>query len=292
MSDNESWTVLRLLQWTEKFLRDHHSESPRLDAEILLAAARQCQRIDLYMAFNDEATEEVRANFRDLVRRRAAGTPVAYLVGSREFYSRSFTVTPDVLIPRPETEFVLIELLDRAKQQATRDWSIADVGTGSGILAINAALELPAARVAAFDLSPAALDVARQNARTHGVEARLDFYQGDLFEGSSSLPTFDFVVSNPPYVSDSEFDALDAGVRDFEPKMALVAGPNGTSVIERLIPQAAERLRPGGWLIIEISPMIAARVRDLLNAHPSFATPHTVKDLAQLARVITAQRVA
>ncbi len=165
MTEHETWTVLRLLQWTEKFLRDHHSESPRLDAEVLLSAARGCQRIDLYTAFNEEATEEVRTAFRDLVRRRAAGTPVAYLVGRREFYSRSFAVTPAVLIPRPETEFILIELLDRARKQVTRDWAIADVGTGSGILAVNAAIELPAARVAAFDLSQAALDLARENAR-------------------------------------------------------------------------------------------------------------------------------
>ncbi len=125
----------------------------------------------------------------------------------------------------------------------------------------------------------------------HGVETRIEFHQGDLFDGTRPMPSYDFIVSNPPYVSEAEYAALDASVKDFEPGIALVAGPHGTSVIERLIPQAAERLRPGGWLIMEISPMIEARVRTLLSAEPRFGAPQTVKDLAQWARVITAQRM-
>jgi len=160
MNATETWTVLRLLEWTEEYLRDHGSESPRLEAEVLLATARNCKRIDLYTAFAEVAKEETRVAFRELVRRRAEGTPVAYLVGHREFFSRKFRVTPDVLIPRPETEFVILDLMDRVSDKSAAI-AIADVGTGSGILAVTAAVELPAAKVKAIDVSAAALNVAK-----------------------------------------------------------------------------------------------------------------------------------
>ena len=289
MTDNETWTVLRLLQWTESFLREHRSETPRLDAEILLAAARGCRRIDLYTAFDMPATDQERDTFRGWVRQRAEGAPVAYLVGSREFYSRPFVVTPDVLIPRPETEFVILELLDRAQPQ-DHAWRIADVGTGSGILAITAALELPAAHVWGFDISAAALEVAKDNASRLDVTERVHLCEADLFGEHPETPPFDFILSNPPYVSEQEYDALDRGVRDYEPKVALVAGPHGTSIIERLMNAAAARLLSGGWLIMEISPMIADRVQRLIQQHGGYAQTSIRKDLSQHARVVSAQR--
>src|SRR5262245_8633274 len=143
MSQSDPWTLGRLLLWTTDHLKQQGAESPRLDAELLLAYARGCQRIELYTAFNDVADDATRSTFRDLVRRRAAGEPVAYLVGKREFYSLSFRVTPDVLIPRPETELLVVRLLDLIRQAAIAQPSIADVGTGSGIIAICAAKHLP-----------------------------------------------------------------------------------------------------------------------------------------------------
>lgn len=293
MSSAESWTVGRLLGWTTDFLKQKGSESPRLDAEILLAQARGCQRIDLYAHFTDEVNEEVRAAFRELVKQRAAGKPVAYLVGRREFYSVMLRVTPDVLIPRPETEFLLIALLDRAKARPADapPAAIVDVGTGSGAIAICAAKEIGAARVMAIDLSAAALAVAKSNADKHGVAERIEFREGDLLEGLPESPQFDFVVSNPPYVSEGEYAKLARDVREFEPRMALVGGPTGTEIIARLIPQAAARLHIGGWLLLEISPLIADRVVALLTADGRFAPPSITKDLAQHARVVAAQRV-
>ena len=307
MSAGETWTILRLLTWTTQFLTDRGADSPRLDAEILLAEARGCRRIDLYTAFDEVPADDVRTRFRALVRERAEGKPVAYLVGRREFYSLSFRVTPDVLIPRPETELLLIRLLDliqeRAKhaatvpsdaeaQPATADvlMRIADVGTGSGILAICAAVRAKNCRVTAIDISPAALEVARANAAEHRVQDRIEFVVGDLLAGLPAGARFDFVVSNPPYVSESEWTTLAREVRNFEPRRALVAGPRGTAVIERLVPQAAERLVSGGWLLTEISPMIEAEVRRMIEADTRFESVATIKDLAGLARIVQARR--
>ncbi|HVW39105.1 MAG TPA: peptide chain release factor N(5)-glutamine methyltransferase [Pirellulales bacterium] len=294
MPETEAWTIGRLLQWTTDYLKQRGADSPRLDAEVLLAHALGCQRIQLYTAFGDEPHEDVRKAFRELVRRRAEGTPVAYLVGRREFYSLSFRVTPDVLIPRPETEFLVIRLLDLAELQspAGEAWQIADVGTGSGIIAICAAKRLENCRMTALDISPASLEVARSNAIEHGVESRIEFIESDLLSAAPAERRFDFIVSNPPYIAEHEMAALARDVRDYEPRGALVAGPKGTEVIERLIPQAAERLVPGGWLLIEISPQIDAAVRELIVADTRFEPHPTIKDLAGLARVIQARRLA
>ncbi len=286
----DTWTIGRLLKWTTDFLKQRGAESPRLDAEVLLAAAKGCERIALYTSFEDEADEPLRTRFRELVKRRADGTPVAYLVGKREFYSLPFEVTPDVLIPRPETEHLVIEILDRAKELGPgKALEIADVGTGSGIIAICAARQLPQARLTAIDISPGALEVAKRNAARHKVSERIEFLVSDLFAALPAERKFHIIASNPPYVSEAELAALAPDVRDHEPRGALVAGPKGTEVIERLIPLAAERLTPGGWLMMELSPMIEPAVRELIVQHGGFETPATVKDLAGLPRLVTAR---
>jgi release factor glutamine methyltransferase len=291
MAQTETWTVKRLLEWTTEYLAKAKSESPRLDAELLLAEARQCQRIDLYTQFDAVADERERTAFRELVRRRAEGTPVAYLLGRREFYSLSFRVTPDVLIPRPETEFVVVTLLDLVRDyQADGPLQIADVGTGSGILAVCAAREVETAHITATDISLAALEVAKANAADHGVTDRIRFVHGDLLSAIAPETRFDFIVSNPPYVSHRELERLANGVKDHEPRQALDGGPDGTSIISRLATEAAARLRPGGWFLCEISPMIHSQVQRLLIDLGQFDKLSTVNDLAQLQRVTVARK--
>ena len=293
MTQAETWTVGRLLQWTTDYLKRHGSESPRLDAEVLLAHALGCARIGLYTAFEEEPGEPVRNAFRELVRRRADGEPVAYLVGRREFYSLSFRVSRAVLVPRPETELLVVTLLDLARSRTDLPApEICDVGTGSGTIAICAAKYLTKARVTAIDSSAEALAVARLNASDHRVAERIEFVEGDLLESLPAERTFDFVASNPPYVSQSEWETLAPDVRKFEPRGALVAGPKGTEVIARLIPQAAERLKPGGYLLVEISPMIHEAVGKLLESEPRLEPQPTVKDLSRHARVVVARRTA
>lgn len=292
MAQTEAWTVGRLLEWTTEYLAGHGSDSPRLDAEVLLAEALDCRRIELYTAYDRVPGDNVRAAFRQLVRRRAEGMPVAYLVGHREFYSLSFRVTRDVSIPRPETEHLVVALLDLAKQRpADVEIAVCDVGTGSGIIAVCAAKHLANCRVTAVDKSTAALEVARSNATAHGVESRIEWIESDLFRAVPPERRFDFVVCNPPYVSRSELEALAREVRDFEPTDALVAGEEGTEVIRALVPQAAERLNPGGHLLMEISPMIHEAVSKLVEADGRFHLGPTIKDLARHPRVVQAARV-
>jgi release factor glutamine methyltransferase len=214
---------------------------------------------------------------------------VAYLVGRREFYSLSFRVTPDVLIPRPETELLVISVLDLAKKLSASS-TIADVGTGSGIIAVCLAKHLPACRVTAIDVSPAALAVAAENAKHHGVANRIELVESDLFAAVPADRRFDVVVSNPPYVAQAEMERLAPDVKNFEPRGALLAGPRGTEVIELLIPQAAERLVPGGHLLMEVSPTIHDSVRGLLESDGRFELAATIKDLARLPRVVHGQK--
>lgn len=286
----QPWTIGRLLTWTTNFLRERGSDSASLDAQLLLAHARNCGRIDLFTAYDELASDSLRAEFRELVRRRAAGAPVAYLVGHREFYSLDFEVNPSVLIPRPETEFLVVAVTDLVKRTSDVNASltIADVGTGSGIVAACLAKHLPHSTVWATDTSQDALEVAQRNCASHNVLERVELRCGDLLDPVPPDTWFDFVVSNPPYVSEAEYAQLETDVREYEPRDALVAGPQGTEVIGRLIPQAAQRLKPGGWLLMEISPMIEQKVRRRLEEDLRFAEPSLVHDLAGHARVVQA----
>lgn len=287
---DEPWTIGRLLMWTVDYLKKHEAENPRLDAEVLLAKARGCKRIDLYAAYGEEASDELRATFRDLVSRRAKGMPVAYLVGHKEFYSLDFEVMPDVLIPRPETEQLVVSLLDFAKARGEGPLALADVGTGSGILAVCAAKYLPQATVTAIDVSAAALAVAQKNAERHGVADRIAFVEGDLFAAVPESEKFDAIVSNPPYISTAEMAALPNDVKNYEPHLALAAGEKAIAVIEPLVAQAAEHLNSGGLLLIEISPMIAGAVEQLVRENGGFELLPTLHDGAGHARVIEAMR--
>jgi release factor glutamine methyltransferase len=295
---SDAWTVLRLLTWTTDYLKSHGSESPRLDTEVLLAHSRGCERIMLYTAFDEVVDDAVRGRFRELVKRRAEGVPVAYLVGKREFYSLSFHVTPDVLVPRPETEFVVVAALDAVKSfkfqvpssKSEQALLVADVGTGSGAIGVAIAKHAVNCRVTAIDISGAALAVAKENAAMHGVADTMEFIEGDLLSSLPAEAQFYVIASNPPYIGESEIGTLSPSVIQHEPRQALIAGPRGTEVIERLIPQAADRLFPGGWLILEVSPLIASRVVDCFAADGHFEPATIGKDLAGLARVVKAQR--
>lgn len=290
----QAWTVGRLLNWTAEYLGKQGAMSPRLDAEVLLAHVRRCERIMLYAAFDEEADEPTRVAFRELVRRRAEGTPVAYLVGAKEFYSLSFEVTPEVLIPRPETEFLVVTALDLAKEipaPADGPLTIADVGTGSGAVAVCLARGLPKARVVATDISPEALQVARRNAARHGVEERIELLQSDLLAELPEQQAFHVIASNPPYISREEMAELPRDVADYEPHLALNGGQrDGAEISLRLIAEAIPRLHGGGALVLETSPMLAKRLQQHLNEHPEMTSAEVTQDLAGLARIVAARK--
>lgn len=285
----EAWTTQRLLQWTTEFFKKKELDSARLAAEVLLAAALNCQRIDLYARFNEVPEEPQLGIFRDWVKRHGAGEPVAYLVGHKEFYSLRFEVNRHVLIPRPETEHVVMAALDCVKD-FSGNLSIIDVGTGSGCIAITLATQLEQARLVATDLSADALKIAARNADQHGVTERVEFIQSDLLSAFPAEQTFDLIVSNPPYVGRNEVGTLEENVLKYEPEIALYGGDEGTELIVRLIEQAAKRLNAGGYLIFEFSPMIADRCKELVDSCGQFASSEIQKDYSQHQRLIVARK--
>jgi release factor glutamine methyltransferase len=283
---DQSWTIGQLLAWTTEFLRRKGSESPRLDAEVLLASVLDWQRVELYTHYEEEVGQHARGAFRELIRRRASGAPVAYLVGRKEFYSLTLEVSPAVLIPRPETEFVVVEFLEVARHlDAVR---AVDVGTGSGCIAIACAHQHPSAHFTAIDISTEALELASRNAERHGVADRIKFCRGDLLAHVTGEDPFDLILSNPPYISTEDITELEVGVRDHEPHIALDGGEDGLQVVSRLIEQAIPFLRTGGHLILEIGTAQEQPVRGMIEAHPEYQLAPTVYDLRKHPRVIRA----
>ncbi len=312
----ELWTLKRLLDWTKEFFDAAGSDSARLDAEILLAEALQCQRIQLYTRFEEVPPAETLTEYRAWVKRRAAGEPVAYIVGHKEFYSLKFNVTPSVLIPRPETEHIVVAAIEAA-QSIKEDFSpanpqsdgpqsvdsqspdssgegspspirIIDVGTGSGCVAITLAKHIESSVVAATDVSPDALEVARTNAVHHEVTDRVRFFTGDLLAAlpAGSRPVH-LIVSNPPYIGRSEIDTVEETVLKYEPELALFGGEQGPELIQRLVDQSVDLLLPGGRLIFENSPAVFDQCLEIIEKSP-LDLLETIKDFAGHRRVIVA----
>jgi release factor glutamine methyltransferase len=276
-----------LLEWTITFLNQKGSESPRLDAEVLLAHALGCKRIELYTRHTEPAPEEGRQKFRELVKRRVEGCPVAYLVGRKEFFSLEFEVSPAVLIPRPDTECVVDECLRLAKEMAAP--RVLDVGTGSGNLAVAVAKHHKGARVTAVDLSPEALAVAGANAARHGLGERIRFLEGDLFAPLAAGERFDFILSNPPYIPQGEIAGLPAGVRDYEPHLALAGGEDGYAVFDQLVRQAPTYLQAGGYLIVEIGAPQEEQARRRIQEQGGYELARTILDGSGHPRVLRAR---
>jgi len=264
--------------------------SPRMNAELLLLFTLGCDRAYLFAHPERELNAEEQSRYKEALDQRASGIPAQYIIGHQEFWGLDLIVTPAVLIPRPETEHVIetvLKLNDGGRASSPGSLlRIVDVGTGSGCIALALAKELPHAEIHATDISPAALEIARTNAARHQLEKHIRFRQTDLLQGFDHA-AFDFVVSNPPYVGESEEDQVQLEVRKFEPRNAVFAGTTGVEVIERLIPQAHAALKPGGWLIIEISGTIADRVKLLLNR---WNQVEITNDLQGIPRVISAQK--
>jgi release factor glutamine methyltransferase len=286
---DDRWTVGRLLTWTADYLKRRGAESPRLDAEVLLAKVLGWERVQLYTHYEEEVGERPRGAFRDLVRRRAEGMPVAYLVGRKEFYSLPLAVSPAVLIPRPDSEFVVVEFL--ALTRTLDSPRVVDVGTGSGCLALACGHHHKTARIVAIDLSPDALAVAEANARTHGLTDRVEFRLGNRLEPVAGEGPFDVILSNPPYIPTGVIPTLEPGVRDYEPHRALDGGDDGLRMVAPLIAEAIPLLKPGGHLILEIGSDQEAPVRALIAAQPELKLAPTIRDHANHPRVVRATRV-
>lgn len=281
-----SWTIKALVTWTTQYFRDKGIESPRLEAELLLAHALNCRRIDLLVNYDAEPLEAERATFRELVRRRAEHWPTAYLIGQREFFLLPFDVSPAVLIPRPETETLVLAALDELRTRPSA--RVLELGTGSGCIAVSIGKQCPDATIVAIDVSPDALEIAKANARRHGVEARIDFRQGDWFSPLGE-ESFDLIVSNPPYVTTAEIETLAAEVREHEPRHALDGGPDGLAFYRRIAADGARHLASGGLVAVEVGANQAEAVVELFRA-ADLVPQNVLKDAAGIARVVLARR--
>lgn len=279
----ERWTVLKILQWTADYFAGKEIASARLEAELLLAATLDMDRVGLYVNFERPLDSSELAAFREQVQRRAKGEPVQYILGETEFWSLPFTVSPAVLIPRADTEVLVEEALSRIEGPV----HLLDVGTGSGAIAVAMAHEKPEIQVTALDCSEEALHVARGNAERNGVAERVSCLAGDLAE----LPPgpFAMVVSNPPYIPTADCEQLMTEVRDHEPRLALNGGEDGLTAYRQLTSQSGEILLPGGWLLVEVGIGQAEDVVALFEA-AGLAEIKSHDDYAGIPRVVAGRK--
>ena len=292
-SQPPAWaTVGELRLWLRECLGRAGIVESEHEAELLLLWVLACDLVRLRLGAGRLLTEEQRRQLAAAVARRCRREPLAYILGEWEFWSLPFTVDPRVLIPRPETELLVEKALEfaAAGRSGAEDFRILDLGTGSGILAVVLARELPAAKVVAVDRQPEALALARHNARRHGVEQRIFFIASDWLGALAAAPPFDLVVGNPPYVARRALAKLEPEVRDYEPRRALDGGEDGLDDLRRLARQIPPLLRPGGLLLLEIGCDQAAATKTIFQAESAFSGLEVIPDLAGLPRVLVAVR--
>jgi release factor glutamine methyltransferase len=285
----ESWTILRMILWSAEYLKNKGVETGRLDAEWLLAAALGVDRLQLYLKYDRPLSSEEREAFKPLLRRRAGREPLQYIIGRTGFRELELKTDPRVLIPRPETEVLVQEVLDWASAGAESVW---DMGTGAGAVALSLAVEGTWTRVVATDVSPEALSVAADNAERYDLGGHVEFREGSLFEPLEEGERFDVIVSNPPYIAEGEKGELQPEVRDWEPPEALFAGEDGLDVIRQLVAGAPKHLLSGGLLALECGLGQAEGIAADVQATGAFGAVRIRADLTGRPRFVTAERGA
>jgi release factor glutamine methyltransferase len=283
-------TISETLKEASERLRSASVSNDVLDAQTLLAEALGEDRTYLIINFNRQLSEDILSKYRAMVERRASGEPLQYITGRQEFFGLDFEVTPDVLIPRPETELLVEETIRIVQQDRIARPVIMDAGAGSGAIAVALAREMRDARVIASDVSEAALRVARRNAARHGLGDRINFVASDLLEAFAEENFADFILSNPPYVSEKEMPSLQREVRDWEPRLALTDSNDGLSFYRRLLKDAPSRLKPGGRLICEMGYMQSERVSAMVD-HDVWGAAGMLDDLQGIPRTIVLRKL-
>ena len=286
----EVWTVLRMMEWSGAYMEDKGIARGRLDAEHLLARVLELGRLDLYLQFDRPLVASELDRYRPLLRRRAKREPLQYILGRAAFRELDLEVDGRVLIPRPETEILLDEVLEWAGVHAGTQARGLDLGTGSGAIALSLVLEGPFELVVATDSSQAALEVARRNAEVAGLSEKLDFRLGSYFEPVPEAELFELVVSNPPYVAEGERASLEPEVREWEPCGALFAGPDGLAALRVIVAGAGMRLRPGGLLALEVGLGQSGRVVAMLEDTGEYVDVCVRRDLTGRERVVLGRR--
>ncbi len=290
----QTWTSQKLLNWTTSHFEKNKIDCPRLSAELLLAHVLKTQRLKLYMEPMRQASEEERTNYRKLVERAVANEPVDYLIGHTPFFALELKVSKDVLIPRPSTETLVQHVIEHSRRTVGFENNpyIADICTGSGAIAIAVAKNLPGARVIATDISPQALEIAKFNAKEQGVDDRIDFHLGDLYEPLPAGQRFQYILSNPPYISDEEWKDVLPNVKDFEPHLALRAKDEGLEIIKKVIAQSEKYLSHPGQLCVEISSTQKQKTLDITKEHKHLKDSLVLNDHEGLPRIFVADSVS
>jgi len=287
------WSIKRLLEWTSEHFTNAEVHQPRLCAELLLAYVLQCQRIDLYVKFDYCPEESQLSRYRELVKRCGAHEPVGYLTGKAHFFSLELAVNSNCLIPRPETETLVAQAINFCRHQTHRPTvEVLDLCTGSGCVALAIAANVVETEVVAVDNSAAALQIAQKNAETHDLQGRITLLESDLFAqiDKTEKGVFDLIVSNPPYISTSEYEKLDRTIRDYEPQDALLAGGDGLEVIRRIVADAESYIADDGAIMIEIAYDQAEVVRALFEETDYLTDISIIRDNLGHSRVIKANR--
>ncbi len=287
------WNLEEASIWAKEKLQRANIKNFELDVDVLLAHAIDRPRHFVLTYPDYQIPQESMRVFEKTILRRAKREPIHYILNNREFWSLQFYVNSSVLIPRPETEHLIDRFLELAREQKNEQnlLEILDIGVGSGNISITALKELPLAKATAIDISENALEVAKRNAKDHGVLDRIQFCCGDLFPKGDSFPEkFDFILSNPPYIALSDFDSLEPEITCFEPKVALISGTTGFEVYERLILETLLRLKSGGYLILEIGDGQLEQVKSLIDQSGGFDKAFTIFDYAGKPRTISAKR--
>ena len=282
----EVWTIQKILNWTEGFFKDRQIDTPRLDAEILLAHVIKMERFYLYVNFDQVLKPEQLAQYRELITKRVQRVPVAYLVGSKAFMSLNFKVNRDVLIPRPDTE-TLVNYATEKLRKMSGELKVADIGTGSGAIGISILRFVKNSIVSAVDISKKAIEIATTNADLNKVTDRIKFYTGDLLKPLTGQK-FKAVLSNPPYIPNKVVKTLQPEVAQYEPKLALEGGEDGLDFYRRLVKDAPDFIEEGGFLAVEIGINQAAAVKNLIESDGRLKDIESRKDLAGIERVIAA----
>lgn len=283
----ENWTTLKLIKWTTDYFVEKRVDTPRLDAELLLAHVFQMDRTHLYMNFDKPVLKTELSAFKKLLKRRAKGEPVQYIIGYQEFWSVKMMVDPSVLIPRPDTELLVeegIKELNRSFSQ-TDMIEILDIGTGSGALAIAFATELKKAHVTAVDKSHKAVIMAEKNIEKQALSSAITLTEGDLFDKLGGK-TFHLILSNPPYIPTGELSELQPEIRDYEPLSALDGGIDGLDYFKIIIPDSDDYLKSGGWLMVEHGEGQSEQVQDIFKKSGFYESIEAVKDLSGIYRVV------
>ena len=287
--NNQIWTIGRILKWTEEYFGQKGVESPRLDAEVMLSHVLGKQRIYLYVHFDEPLQAEELACYRAMIKQRIDRVPVAYILGEKEFMGLTFKVTPDTLVPRPDTEILVQAAVDRLKQWTDGTVRLADIGTGSGAICLSVLSMLDGVTADTVDISPAARAVAEENAATLGLSERVTFHTGNLLTPIREQQ-FTAILSNPPYIPEADIQELAPEVRCKEPMTALSGGKDGLDFYRRLCDEAPAMLTDDGFMAFEVGIHQATEVAQLAEASPLIVRTEILKDYAGIDRVVVAWR--